>query len=134
VIEADRPQPVQLDGNAVEPTDRLEVHVEPGVLRLVRAPAVTVNGRLAAAPVAALSRGAGIAWQLVAGAAAASFVFLRVRASRAIGHRPGLIERHPFLIGLTAGALVSFLKRRRRTTEEVIADAGSEEEREGREK
>lgn len=36
LVEADRPQPVQLDGNDVGESDRLEVAVEPGALQLVR--------------------------------------------------------------------------------------------------
>src|SRR4029079_18605764 len=38
VIETERPQPVQLDGNEGEPSTRLEIRVEPGALQLVRAP------------------------------------------------------------------------------------------------
>jgi diacylglycerol kinase (ATP) len=122
VIQAARPQPVQLDGNAAEPTDRLEIHVEPGALRLVRGPAAAASAALMAAPVAALSRGASIAWELTAGTAAATAVFLRVRASRALGRRTSLVERHPFLVGLTTGALVTFLKKRRRTATDILAD------------
>jgi len=36
VVEADRPQPVQLDGSDVGQSDRLEVKIEPGALLLVR--------------------------------------------------------------------------------------------------
>jgi hypothetical protein len=38
------------------------------------------------------------------------------------------VERHPFLVGLTTGALVTFLKKHRRTMEEVLADTAPEEE------
>jgi diacylglycerol kinase (ATP) len=44
VIETGTPQPVQLDGNKAEPATRMEVHVEPGALRLVRAPDPAVYG------------------------------------------------------------------------------------------
>ena len=112
VIETARPQPVQLDGNEGAPTARLEVHVEPGALRVVR-PAVTEPGpSFATAPAAALSRGAGIAWQLLAGAAVATAVYFRARTTRALGRRPGLVARHPFLVGLTVGAVTTFWRRR----------------------
>ena len=38
LIETPAPQPVQIDGNEQPPTARLHVRVEPGALRLVRAP------------------------------------------------------------------------------------------------
>lgn len=113
VVETDRPQPVQLDGNEAAPTTRLEVRVQPGALRVVRPQVTEAGALLAPAPIAALSRGAGLAWQLLAGAAAASVVYLRARATRGHGRRPGLVERHPFLVGLTVSAATTFWRRRR---------------------
>jgi YegS/Rv2252/BmrU family lipid kinase len=113
VIETAHPQPVQLDGNEVAPTARLEVHAEPGALRVIRPGVTEAGASLATAPVAALSRGAGIAWQLLAGAAAATVVYLRARTTRALDRRPGLVARHPFLVGLMVGAVTTFWKRRR---------------------
>jgi hypothetical protein len=60
-------------------------------------------------------------------------VFLRVRATRALGSRPGIVERHPFLVGLTASALVTFLRRRQPTAAKTAADATPQEDSEARE-
>jgi YegS/Rv2252/BmrU family lipid kinase len=113
VVEAAQPQPVQLDGNEAGFTTRLRVCVEPGTLRLVCPRADGAGSRPVAPPAAALSRSAGIAWQLLAGACAATAVYFRARAARALGRRPGPLSHHPLLVGLTAGALTGFLQRRR---------------------
>jgi diacylglycerol kinase (ATP) len=112
VIETARPQPVQLDGNEAGFTTRLEVHVEPGALRLVWTPPDANHARLVTDPVAAFSRGAGIAWQLLAGAAAATAVYYRGQAIRALGRRPGPLARHPVLVGLTVGAVTALARHR----------------------
>jgi diacylglycerol kinase (ATP) len=106
------PQPVQIDGNELEPTTRLHVQVEPGALRVVRAPTVEDNIPLVARPVVALARNVGIAWALLAGAATASALHAR---SRMMDHRqqPDFFTRHPLLSGLAAAALVRYLHRRR---------------------
>ena len=55
VVEAERPQPVQLDGNDVGQADRLEVAIEPGALLLVR-PADIPNPTVAAAVASSVGR------------------------------------------------------------------------------
>jgi diacylglycerol kinase (ATP) len=116
VIETGAPQPVQIDGNELEPTTRLHIRVEPGALRVVRAPTVESNVPLVARPVVALARNVSIAWGLLAGAATASALHAR---SRLMDHRrrPDVFTRHPLLSGLAAGALVRYLQRRREEAE-----------------
>ncbi len=111
LIETSVPQPVQLDGNEAEPTARLHVRVEPGALKLVRVPTADTAAAAAVAPLAALTRGAGIAWSLLAGAATTGTLYLRGRAAERLGRRPGFLGRHPVLSGLAAGALARFLAR-----------------------
>jgi YegS/Rv2252/BmrU family lipid kinase len=43
IIQTRRPQPVQIDGNEAGSTNRLEIHVEPGALKLVRPPAAELE-------------------------------------------------------------------------------------------
>ncbi len=134
VVETARPQPVELDGNEAPSTARLEVHVEPGALRIVRPAATEANASLATAPVAGLTRGAGIAWQILAGAAAATTIYLRARAARALGRRPGLLGRHrPG--GAQRGAVTAFWQRRRTpaacSIEEIAPSETAKEEESG---
>jgi diacylglycerol kinase (ATP) len=116
VIETGTPQPVQLDGNEAEPTTRMEVHVEPGALRLVRTPdSEEVDAKRAVVPAAALSRARSLgASPLVLGTGAAALLSLRARTVRARGHKPGPVTRHPFLVGLSVGLASWLLQRRAR--------------------
>jgi diacylglycerol kinase (ATP) len=110
-IETATPQPVQIDGNELEPTTQLHVRVEPGALRLVRAPAAEASVSLAARPVVALARNVSTAWGLLAGAATTTALHAR---SRLLDRRRrlGFFARHPLLAGLAAGALIRWFASR----------------------
>jgi hypothetical protein len=112
LIETAVPQPVQIDGNELEPTTRLHVRVEPGALRVVRAPRDESTVPLVARPVVALARNVSIAWGLLAGAATTSALHARGRMMDR-QRRPGFFTRHPLLSGLMAGSLVRYLHRQR---------------------
>jgi diacylglycerol kinase family enzyme len=116
VIETERPQPVQLDGNDVEPTSRLVVRVEPRALHLVRAPADTgADAPLVSPPVAAATRSAAtVAGPLLVGAGLAALLHLRALTLRRRGGSPGLLMRHPLLTGIAAGAAALLVESRRK--------------------
>jgi diacylglycerol kinase family enzyme len=123
VIETRTPQPVQLDGNETAPTTRLEVHIEPGALRLVRAPdAAKADAIGTAIPAATLSQGRRLtASALVLGSGAAVLLSWRARTVRERGHNPGPVSRHPFLVGLAIG-LASWLVQRQARAGAASAD------------
>jgi diacylglycerol kinase (ATP) len=112
LVETERPQPVQLDGNEQAPTTRLEVHVEPGALQLVRAPTTDEAGRpLPGAPKSPLARVAGaVARPLLLGGIMAAGLSLRGRRSRARGRRPVGLERYSPLVGLALAGIVWWLR------------------------
>jgi diacylglycerol kinase (ATP) len=80
LVETRRPQPVQIDGNEAGVTTRLEVHVEPGALRIVR----PAPGDEVTAPLPLVLTGASRNWVPIAAAAglllAVAYVVRRRRA------------------------------------------------------
>lgn len=127
VIETARPQPLQLDGNEMPPTARLEVHVEPGALQLVRPSTTEAGTPLAAAPIVLTRRAGRLAGPLLAGTGLAAALALRARAARHTerqdprsGADPqpgptGTLRRWlPLLAGLAAVTLVLLLAGRLR--------------------
>jgi diacylglycerol kinase (ATP) len=128
VIETGSPQPVQLDGNEVPPTTRLEIHVEPGALQIVRAPdAPEAQSYLAPAAPAVLSqRPNSTPLAVWGGIAVITLLCLRAWRDRAQGRSPALVPLHPIMAGLAAGIIVWLLPRwrRRRSNDAPVSTLG----------
>lgn len=115
VIEAEQPQPAELDGNDIGDTRRLVVEVQPAALRLARPepaslpfpdPAVLV-AEVAARPL----------WiPLAAGAATAAVLSWRGRRATAEGKEPDRLSRCAIPAGLLVGAAVGIAVCRKRDT------------------
>jgi YegS/Rv2252/BmrU family lipid kinase len=104
VIEADQPQPIEVDGNHIGSTRRLEVTVEPGALKILtpeQAPSLLPD------PAALIAEVSKPHWTpLFAGVGTAVVLTLRARSMQAQGERPDLVTRHPLLSGLAVATVV----------------------------
>jgi hypothetical protein len=108
-IKTALPQPVQLDGNEAEPTNRLEVRVEPQALGLVYdATSAEAVGNLV--PAAALTHSTRpLAIALFIGGCSAAVADLAGRSQRHRGVQPHPLLRHPLLMGILIGTASFFL-------------------------
>jgi YegS/Rv2252/BmrU family lipid kinase len=103
LIQSGRPLPVEVDGNELGETRRLEVTVDPGALRIVAPPEGTAGLQLLVPTVpveTALPLGAAV---LVGGVTALALSLHRHQARRA-GKEPRWWARQPHLAGAAAAA------------------------------
>ena len=104
-IETEPPQPVEIDGNHLGSTRRLEITVEPAALKIAtpeRAPTFFPDPAALMAEVAAQPH-----WvPLIAGVTTTAVLTARRRALEARGKRPDVATRHPVLSGLVVATVI----------------------------
>ncbi|HET6384693.1 MAG TPA: diacylglycerol kinase family protein [Armatimonadota bacterium] len=103
VIQTPRPQLIEIDGNEVTPSNRLEITIEPSSLQLICPEPAGASTIQTVSEV--LEAGGAPVWVPI-GAAGAVTAALYMRSRSRRGRSVGFPVRHPFLCGLITGALV----------------------------
>jgi YegS/Rv2252/BmrU family lipid kinase len=105
IIETNRPQPFEVDGNDLGNTRRLEITLQPKALRLAVPEPTTPNFPHPAAFVAEVT--ARPLWvPLVAGVGTCAALAIRARVARQKGAEPDWASRHPIAMGAAVASLL----------------------------
>jgi len=104
-IETSRPQPIEVDGNDLGETRRLEITLQPKALKLA-VPETSAPGFPHPAALVAEVAARPLWVPLVAGLTTCTALAIRARYARRQGVEPDWAARHPAVVGTTVAALV----------------------------
>lgn len=125
VIEAQQPQPAEIDGNDIGETRRLVVEVEPGALKLAR-PAPTPSPFPDPAALVAEVAARPLWIPLLAGMGTYAVLKWKAKHDEDAGKESNAVVRHPWLAGVLAATIVGLAVRPTRHEAEPSKSPSSE--------